>query len=180
METYTWVPGTEPELDKIFDDAREARYQDRHHRLWENYSKDHFESAVALTIAFNKEGIPEMCSSISSRECWPQGAYRILNRLWKHSNKVFYPRVMSLSFAESAKSQIDWLEQHTNCKLFFISRQTDNWQEWVMRNFREVYDVDFSTDTYKYLTCPNECDSTCWQSIIYNGDAELLTDWNRR
>lgn len=180
MKTITWTPGINPELDQLFDSLRNEQYQDRNHRLWENYSKDSFKFAVALTICFNDAGVPEMCSSIASRDCWPRNAYRILNRLWKHSNKIKYPRVMSPSFAESARSQIDWLDKNTNCDLYFISRQTDNWEQWVMRNFKEAYNMSFETDKYKYLTCPNECDETCWQKIIYHGDASVLEQWKRQ
>jgi hypothetical protein len=87
---------------------------------------------------------------------------------------------MSPSFAESAKSQIEWLAHNTNCELYFISRQTDNWEEWVIKNFQEVYGVVFKTDNYKYLTCPNECNDTCWQKIIYNGNEQLLTQWKQK
>jgi hypothetical protein len=167
-------------MDQLFDQLREQQYDDRSHRLWKNYSKDSFEFAVALTICFNDDGEPEMCSSIASRDCWPVNAYRILNRLWKHSNKIKFPRIMSPSFAESAKSQIEWLSTNTNCELYFISRQTDNWEEWVIKNFQEVYGVRFKTDNYKYLTCPNECDDTCWQQIIYNGNEQLLTQWKQK
>ena len=180
MQTITWAPGTNSKMDQLFDQLREQQYNDRSHRLWKNYSKDSFDFAVALTICFNDNGEPEMCSSIASRDCWPAGAYRILNRLWKHSNKIKFPRIMSPSFADSAKSQIAWLENNTNCKLYFISRQTDNWEEWVINNFQEVYGVSFKTDNYKYLTCPNECDDTCWQKIIYNGNEQLLSQWKQK
>lgn len=180
MQTVTWAPGSNKELDTLFDNLREQQYQDRSHRLWKNYSKDSFDFAVALTICFNDTGTPEMCSSIASRDCWPSGAYRILNRLWKHTNKIAFPRVMSPSFAESAKSQISWLKDNKNTELYFISRQTDNWEEWVMRNFKKVYGVTFQTDNYKYLTCPNESDDTCWQKIIYSGNQELLQSWKRK
>ena len=180
MNTITWAPGTDLKMDLLFDQLREQQYNDRSHRLWKNYSKDSFDFAVALTICFNDNDEPEMCSSIASRDCWPVNAYRILNRLWKHSNKIKFPRVMSPSFAESAKSQIEWLAHNTNCELYFISRQTDNWEEWVIKNFQEVYGVGFKTDNYKYLTCPNECDDTCWQKIIYNGNEQLLTQWKQK
>ncbi len=180
MKTVTWSPGTNNELDQLFDVLREQQYQNRSHRLWENYSSDFLKYSIALTICFDKDNNPEMCSSIASRDCWPVGVYRILNRLWKHSNKVAFPRVMSPSFAESAKSQIEWLANNTASKLHFISRQTDNWESWVIKNFCDIYAVNFQTDNYKYLTCPNECDNTCWQKIIYNGDPEILTQWKRK
>jgi hypothetical protein len=180
MKSITWKPGSNKELDSLFNQCRLEQYTDRTHRLWENYSVDMYKDAVALTICFNDQDYPEMCSTIAVKNCWPVGCYRILNRLWKHSNKIKFPRVMSPSFAESAKSQIAWLAQNTNCELYFISRQTDNWEEWVIKNFQEVYGVGFKTDNYKYLTCPNECDDTCWQKIIYNGNEQLLTQWKQK
>ncbi len=180
MKAETWATGTSPELDSLFDELREKQFQDRSHRLWKNYSKENFNTAIALTIFFNNLGEPEMCSSISIRDCWPDNTYRILNRLWKHSNKIAYPRVMSPSFGISAQSQIDWLKNNTDYKLYFISRQTDNWEQWCMSNFQDRFGLSFKTDNYKYLTCPNECDDTCWQKIIYNGDETILSQWKKR
>ena len=80
----------------------------------------------------------------------------------------------------SAGSQIEWLEKNTDCLLYFISRQTDNnWDNWMIEHFKE-YGIHFKTDKYLYLTCPNECDNTCWQHIIYTGDDSLLELWKRR
>lgn len=179
METVTWAPGTNKSFDQLFDMLREQQYQNTKHRLWKNYSPENFTFSVALTICFNKYGDPEMCSSIASRDCWPVGAYRILNRLWKHSNKIKYPRIMSPSFAETAKSQIKWLSSNTDLKLYFISRQTDNWEDFGIESFKH-YGLEFKKDNYKYLTCPNECDDTCWQRIIYSGDASILEQWKRK
>lgn len=182
MQTVTWAPNTNAYLDHLFDQLREQQYQDRSHRLWENYSKNSFDYAgiIAYTICFDDNGVPEMCSSISSRACWPDGAYRILNRLWKHSNKITFPKVMSPSFSESAKSQISWLKDNRNTKLYFISRQTTSWMEWVTKNFKRQFDLDFKIAKNKYLTCPNECDDSCWQNIIYNGQEDLLNLWKSR
>jgi hypothetical protein len=182
MHAITWTKGSNLEMDQLFDQLREIRYQDQSHKLWKNYSKEEIEiysGVVAYTICFADNGTPEMCSTISSRTCWPVGCYRILNRLWKHSNKINYPVVMSPSFAVSAQSQIDWLRENTDCKLYFISRQKDNWERWCIRMFKNKYQISFQTDNFKYLTCPNECDDTCWQKIIYNGDQEILNLWKR-
>lgn len=179
MKTVTWALGSDNNLDNLFDSLREIQYKDTSHRLWKNYDREFLKSVVATTICFEDSGEPTMCSSISERDCWPKGAYRILNRLWKVNNKIVYPRKMSPSFAESAKSQIEWLKNNVDCKLYFISRQTDNWETWVINNFDRHYQVKFTTDSYKYLTCPNESDSTCWQKIIYNGEKKLLKKWTR-
>jgi hypothetical protein len=80
----------------------------------------------------------------------------------------------------TAQSQIDWLRDNTKSQLYFISRQTNNWNDWMIAHFDKNFEIKFKTDKYAYLTCPNECDETCWQPIIYNGDEQLLTTWKRR
>jgi len=181
MKTITWVPGTDAVHDELFDQLREQHYNDHSHRLWQNYSRKEFDfiCPVALTIYFDDDNIPEVCSSISERDCWPKSAYRIHNRVWKCNNKKQFLRRVSPSMGYSAKSQIEWLKENTDCKLYFISRQTNNWDEWMIEHFKE-YDIHFKTDNYMYLTCPNECDDTCWQRIIYSGDESLLEQWKRK
>lgn len=180
MNTITWKPGENSELDKLFDDLREKQYQDKTHRLWKNYSREFLQYTVALTICFDDNNIPEMCSSIASRNCWPNGAYRILNRLWKANNKIAFPRRMSPSFGHSAISQITWLRENTECELYFISRQTPHWEKFVVDEFKTQHNILWQTNENKYLTCPNECDDTCWQKVLYNGNQELLKTWKHR
>lgn len=183
MNAITWKPGSDTKLDLLFDSLRENQYRDRSHKLWKNYSHEEINTwsgAIAYTICFNDSNQPELCSTISSRSCWPIGAFRILNRLWKCSNHVNYPTVMSPSFAYTASSQISWLTKNVDCKLYFISRQKDNWESWVIKMFKKHYNIDFKTNDYKYLTCPNRCDITCWQKIIYWGDESILEKWQRQ
>lgn len=182
MRTITWAPGSNPEMDQLFDQLRQRQHQDQTHRLWKNYAPENFSFAVALTIHFGDDNEPEMCSSIALRDCWPQETYRILNRLWKvHDHrKSGAPSTMSPSFGFSARSQVEWLNTHTKHRLYFISRETDNWERWVARQFKKTYELEFATTDYRYLTCPNECDETCWQNIIYNGDPGILEQWKRR
>lgn len=180
MKVVTWIPGTNPEYDQLFDELREIHHSDHSHRLWRNYGREAFANVSALTIYFDNEGLPEVCSSILARDCWPAEAYRIHNRVWKANNKKTFLRTVSDSMGYAAKSQIEWLEKNTDYKMYFISRQTNNWEEWMIKHFKERFNIDFQTDEYSYLTCPNECDDTCWQKIIFNGNVELLKDWKRR
>jgi hypothetical protein len=138
-----------------------------------------FNYAVALTIYFDNNNAPELCSSISSRACWPTGAYRILNRMWKCNNKKQFLRRISDCVGRSAESQIKWLNAHMEPELYFCSRQTNYWDKWTINSFREQFNIIFNTDSFKYLTCPNECDDSCWQTIIYSGNEKLLEEWKR-
>lgn len=180
MRIITWEPGTNPTYDALFEQLRTEHYADTSHRLWKNYAKEAFHDVAVLSIYFNDDDIPEVCSSATSRSCWPASAYRIHNRVWKCNNKKTFLRKVSDSMGLIAQSQANWLMNHTDCKLFFISRQTTNWEEWMIEHFNKDFGFNFKTDKYFYLTCPNECDDTCWQKIIYCGNEKLLDTWNRR
>lgn len=177
MNTVTWAPGTKPELDALFDELRERHYNDRSHRLWKNYHKDSFRSVSALTICFDDTGVPEMCSSILARNCWPKGAFRVLNRLWKSNNKISYPRTMSPSWGLSAKSQFEWMQKTLDYKLCFLSRETDNWMMFTQQEFSRQWNINWKIGKHKYLTCPNRDDESCWQHILYIGEETLLKEW---
>jgi len=180
MNTTTWEPGTNPELDRLFDDLRERHYQDRTHRLWKNYHRDAFQNVHALTICFDDNGLPEMCSSILERDCWPKGVVRVLNRLWKCNNKILYPKVMTSGWGLSAQSQFEWMKENLDYDLCFISRQSNKWREFTKQEFSRQFNIHWNFDDYKYLTCSNEDDESCWQHILYIGNDLLLKNWKRK
>ncbi len=179
MKTITWIPGTNARLDLTFNKLREIQYEDTGHRLYHNYNEDFMKYVVATTICFDNDE-PIMCGSISHRSCWPNNSYRILNRLWKPNVRIKkYPRFMGPSYAETTKSQIEWLKENADCCLYFISRQSRSWTDWVIKNFKD-YGINFDSSDYLYLTCPNEDDKSCWQTIIYSGDSTVLETWKRK
>jgi len=181
MKTVTWRPGTNKDLDQIFDAYRIEQYEDKNHKLSKNYSTEFYKFSIALTIAFNDNDEPEICSSIASRDCWPKGAYRILSRLWKTKNyRIKHSKFISEAMVGNARSQIQWLKNNTDCELYFISRETGNWMKWTAEHFDSQYGLKFIIAPNKYLTCPNECDNSCWQHIIYNGNKNILKTWKQR
>ncbi len=179
MTAITWAPGSDKDLDQLFNKLREDQYNDRTHNLWKNYSPEYFVDIVAYTIYFDKEDTPVLCSSISNRSCWPRDAYRILNRTWKPYERLSWPKGVGSNFGETIQSQKEWLEITTDSKLHFVSRQKQGWQDWCIKSFKK-HGHEFKKNNKHYLTCPNECDDTCWQLIIYNGDDNLLEQWKSR
>lgn len=181
MKCLTWRPGSNKELDDLFDRYREIQASNQGHKLSKNYTRDFYSFSIAFTIAFSDKDEPEICSSIASRDCWPVNAYRILNRLWKTPNyRVKHSKFISEAMAENARSQITWLKENTDCELYFISRETSNWMKWTAYKFQHQHKIDFKIGPNKYLTCPNETHDSCWQSILYNGDSNLLKYWKSK
>ncbi len=179
MKTHTWSADSTHPLDVLFEDLRLQHYNDKTHRLWSNYDEGFLKFCIAKTICFDENQQAIMCSSIASRDCWPSQIYRIMNRTWKPNTRLSIATKLSKFTIATAQSQIDWLNENLKYKIAFISRQTNHWQDLLITNFNNN-GFRFEKDKYYYLTCPNECDNTCWQKIIYQGDDELLKFWKRK
>ena len=181
MTCLIWAPGTNQKLDQLFHELREQQYQNRQDPLWANYSEAAFQDCVALSVYFDSQGQAETCSSIAARTCWPVGAYRICNRLWKSANRrKGLKRGISTGVIETVRDQISWLRQNTGCRMVFISRQYSGWQQHLAQGFNVSVSTNFRYDKYHYLTCPDQDCETCWQRIIYDGDESLLETWHRK
>lgn len=176
----TWIPGSCEELDAQFHEYREMRFNDHSHRLWENYSAESFNDAIALTM-YLQDNVPILFSSICKKDCWPNNVFRVLNRMWKPQHaQVSKLKRISVSVGESIKSQLQWINTHYTDPLMFCSRQTFNWEQWTIELLASQFGVYFETDKYLYLTCSNTECNTCWQKIIFTGNESLLLLWNRK
>jgi hypothetical protein len=178
MHTKIWRPGTDLELDQLFEYLRQAQYQDQLHPLWKNYSQLAFNECISLSIVFDDDHNPTHCSSMLNRDCWPKKVYRVLNRMWK-IDRIPVTRFVSPNICLMIKDQEEWLKNNTDCELIFVSRQYDNWRKMLIRDFNLYSNLEFKTDANKYQTCNDDVDS-CWQHIIYHGNDELLEHWNHK
>ena len=178
MYTKTWKFGTDSDLDQLFEALREKQYHDRSHSLWRNYSPDAFKECEVVSINFVNDE-PFFCSGILKRDCWPNNTYRILNRLWKPAPRANSIRRLSPGLGSMLHSQLAWLRENTNFELAFVSRETEHWQQFFLDNFKNYFNLEFKMDNYKYLTCNNARDPSCWQKIIYYGDDTVLKLWKR-
>jgi hypothetical protein len=176
-----WKPGTNKELDDLFEWLRACQHNNHRDSLWANYSAESFQDCLALTIFFNDQGVPETCSSIARRDIWPAGVFRICNRLWKRDNRFKgFNRDLSAGLIETVKAQLGYLEAMKDFRLAFISRSTVGWQDYLSCNLNKTVGTNFVYDDLFYLTCAHEQERTCWQRIIYNGDPEALKSWSKK
>jgi hypothetical protein len=182
MYTEIWIPGTDAELDKLFEQLRIQQHTDTSHPLYRNYAAEAFKECSALSITFDN-AMPIVVGSILARPCWPKNAYRILNRFWKvHEHRLPHlDRNHGMSvFSKTVEAHANYAEKDLNADLVFISRQHDNWQSFTKKILTEKVNVEFKYNDNKYLTCSNEDDDTCWQKILYRGNEDLLTDWKNK
>jgi hypothetical protein len=171
----TWT--NDDALDAIYEKLRRQHYIKSGHRLYKNYSPKHINEVSAKSIYWGHSGEPEIVSSILSRPCWPEGTYRILNRLWKPkmlTNPIFD---INEGFSKLIEDQVSWCELR-GATGFFMSREGDTaWREWAIENLKKQTDLEFHLPNAKFLTCNDESDESCWQKIIYHGSLENLDNW---
>jgi hypothetical protein len=148
--------------------------------LSKNYSSHHLNEISAKSIYWGKDGLPKIVCSILNRQCWPQGVFRILNRLWKPDINTGPVFGIDEGFGLLVENQVKWCIDN-GAKGVFMSRETSShWQYWAQSIFLEQTGIKFHIPTEKFLTCDNECDSTCWQHILYHGEASLINNWRRK
>ena len=174
-----WTPGSDSYLDELFENLRQNQHNNKTDPLAVNYNKYLFERSAAFSIAFDETGDPTHCSSIIRRDCWPDRVYRILNRMWK-IKRIPITKFVSPQICLMVSEQVKWLQNNTDSKLVFVSRQYNHWQSMLIRDFKKYSDLTFDTNNYKYQTCPNSDDDSCWQHIIYHGDDSLLNSWKHK
>jgi hypothetical protein len=175
LKLFLWTPGSNPQLDSKFDILREQQFASAD-KLRENYSREHFSTCEVLSMVEDDCGNVLSCSSILKRPIWPEGVYRILNRLWKPMERVDFTSKVSAANLLLIRSQIQWLKVNRDAKLYFVSREKLNWTKWAVKIFSQQ-NLHFNTDSRKFLTCEDVNCQACWQTIIYNGDASLLELW---
>lgn len=177
-QVTTWI--NDPILDEIYEDLRKKHYIKSGHRLYKNYSQSHIQEVSAKSIYWGHSGEPEIVASILARPCWPDGTFRILNRLWKPAMMTKPIFDIDEGFALLIKDQVSWCELR-GAKGFFMSRQGDsNWQQWAAEKLSEQTELEFYLPEEKFLTCNNEEDDSCWQKIIYYGDRNELSSWKNK
>lgn len=179
MYSKIWIPGTNKELDDLFEYLRQIQYNNKDVPLWQNYNAETFTKCTALTITFNQDHTPEFCASIRIRDCWPKKVYRICDRLWRHGESRMHVKNMP-GTSITAKTQFDWLKTNTDMELVFVSRESQKWQRYTVAQLKKQVNLDFNFDSYKYKTCATLNDDSCWQYIIYSGNTNLLKEWQRR
>ena len=182
IRTEIWKGGSNTVLDSLFHELREQNYLDRSHPLYQNYTDRNFTFCERLSITFDNDK-PVCCSSIMKRSCWPQGAYRILNRFWKVASEridMLNTDTKMLRVTDNIKAQQEYAIKHLNAKLVFISRQEDNWQEFLIKSIKKNTGYDWCLDKSNLYQTFEVVDDSCWQRIIYFGDKNLLTSWNKK
>ena len=182
MYTEIWVPGTDVELDSLFEQLRVQQHSDTAHPLHKNYTAEAFKECSVLSITFDNDQ-PVVVSSILARSCWPKNTYRILNRFWKvheHRLTALDRSAKATVLSETVKAHVDYAENTLKADLVFMSRQYDHWQNLAVYYLKEKTGIEFKYNDYRYLVCDNSQDQTCWQRIAYKGNEQLLTQWQKQ
>ena len=175
MKFHIWTPNSDSILDDQFHELRQKQFTSKH-KLRQNYSKSDFDDCLKLTMVEDSSGKILACSSILQRDIWPSGVYRILNRLWKPSNKIFIVKDIAEAIVVTMNNQIEWLKINTDMKLYFISREKPGWTTWAIDKSKRS-GFEFKTDPRRFQTCKHFNSERCWQQIIYNGNCSLLNLW---
>jgi hypothetical protein len=174
----TWT--VDPSMDSIYEMLRASHHLNQSHRLSSNYGPEHVKELSAKSIYWDADAGPRIVSSVLARRCWPDGVYRILNRLWKPRMNTGSPFGIDPGFGKMVIDQLSFCRSR-GAKAVFMSRQTDGgWQKWASNGLQEMTGLTFHSSEDLFLTCENEDDDSCWQRILLCGPIESLDLWKRK
>lgn len=183
IHTEIWRPGSNIELDSLFETLRQIQYEDSTHSLHLNYAESVFQECEALSITFDNDN-PVCCSSILHKNFWPNKVYRILNRFWKVPQERFgllNRKSKMLRISNMIKHQLEYSQRVLESELIFISRHEEHWQQFLIDSIKINTEYRWQKDqNYHYQTCLTPDDNSCWQRIIFYGNSNLLNQWNRK
>ena len=164
-------------LFQLFEESR-ALEASQTNSLAVNYSDQNYflDQQIRFFIGFDKD-VPVVFSSIFRLDWWPEGAYRILNRLWKPNKNATIKKTIDPLFFIMVTAQTEWLSTQPNFKVAFVSRQGNS--KKYLKYFAEQNNCNGNNMNEFDLpirTCQGpDCD--CLQNIVYIGDRAVLEGW---
>lgn len=149
------------------------------HRLSKNYSsKDFVYNEQEIFSIGYKNDISHLFSTVYRRNWWPNGTYRILNRLWKTSLDNFTNKDIDNIYIDMISAQVTWLkENRQDFQTAVISRNgSENRMLSMLAIKLNNANLDFKIYKDRVWMCKGTADA-CLQTILYHGDEETLTSW---
>lgn len=156
-------------LQKMFDKERQKISQ-TDHPMAINYSK-WFDSKeiIAYTMSTEK-GSVYLCSTIGRKDYWPDGTYRVLNRLFKGEPQDIVTKNITGFWHEHVKAQVDFLKTVPGFRTAIISRKQG--YRRVLNKFKDELGnlgMEFTLANSPVWVC-NDCQNPeCLQDVLFFG-----------
>lgn len=162
---------------KIFDYYRDLEAKSDS-PLASNYNTKNFILSEQSILSYYKKDIdsdPSTFSTIYRRNWWPQGCYRIINRMWQYPRNKKIKGDVGQHVYHMIQSQIHWCLEQEDFRLAFISRQ----------NVNRLYDrfiigldkLNLSFEKGPKIWVCKGSSQDCFQNILYYGDSSILDNW---
>lgn len=169
-------------LQKLFDKERKKIAQ-TDHPLAVNYSTwfDPKE-IIAYTMSTENEHV-YLCSTIGRKDYWPEGTYRVLNRLFKGEPQDIVTKNITSFWHEHVKAQIDFLKTVPGFRTAIISRKQG--YRRALTKFKDElsdWDMKFFLSERPVWVC-NDCQNLeCLQDVLFFGENCIneFKDYNGR
>lgn len=149
------------------------------HVLSENYSDENFvlnEQTILCFYQLDEMSEPSLFSTIYRRDWWPDGCYRIINRIWQYPrNRYHMKNNVNDHVYEMIIEQIKWCQKLPNFRTAFISRQRVNRLYDKFSQTLKTYGYDFIVGP-KLWVCKGSCND-CYQKVLYYGDNSVFNNW---
>ena len=166
--TILWQDNTS--LQKLFDRER-SKIAQTDHPLAVNYSTwfDPRE-ILAYTMSAEKSRV-YLCSTIGRKDYWPEGTYRVLNRLFKGSPQDIVTKNITSYWHEHVKAQVDFLKTVPGFRTAIISRKQGYRRALSkFKNELENWNMEFTLSDEPVWLCNDFHNPECLQDVLFFGE----------
>lgn len=157
-------------LQKIFDKERnQIAHTD--HPLAVNYSTWFDPKEIIAYTMSAERGSVYLCSTIGRKDYWPEGTYRVLNRLFKGKPQNIVSKNITNYWHDQVKAQIEFLKTLPDFRTAIISRKQG--YRRVLGKFRDElaeHGIDFTLSEKPVWVCNDFNNPECLQDILFFGE----------
>jgi hypothetical protein len=157
-------------LQKIFDKERQKISQSDH-PMAINYSTWFDPKEIIAYTMSAEKGKVFLCSTIGRKDYWPEGTYRVLNRLFKGEPRDIVTKNITSFWHEHVKAQVEFLKTLPDFRTAIISRKQG--YRRALHKFKDElnnWGMNFTLPNNPIWLCDDYHNPECLQDVLFFGE----------
>jgi hypothetical protein len=167
INTYTWTQDSALQLR--FDLARETIARSNH-PLANNYQCNFNSSEIIAYSMSCTDREVYLCSSIARKSYWPQGVYRVLNRVFKPVPKDVFTKSIEDFWTDQVVQQLEFCKTLSDFKTAIVSRKLGYKRTLShLQNYLALRNIVATVWAQPVWVCDDYHNPECQQNILAIG-----------
>jgi hypothetical protein len=173
--TETWK--NNDDLQNRFESSL-TKVAESGHRLSKNYSSGfHRDEIIAYSMSYDNDQV-YLCSTIGTKQTWPAGVYRLINRVFKPNPTSDFTKNIQPFWVDMIHQQLEICKQQKDFQTAIITRRAGYRNTLTQLKLH----IDTPNDTF-YLfrksvwVLEHFSNPECYQDVLYYGNQASLENF---